>query len=197
MALAAMADVDVELAVNGLAGYLGLESLGDEGCGERCAAVGADVGQGCLVSFVDLFGGWRLTVGLGAVVLAGLAAGFLWIRLRIAFGKGSGLALAGTEGGIELTTQAFVLGLQVVNPSLKRLAVSTPNRFHTGIIRSIGTCSCTDSRWVIAQVEVGALIKYIASWLLLVLLFRLAAHRKYFFHIVPFVIGYAIVAALL
>jgi len=44
----------------------------------------------------------------------------------------------------------------------------------------------------------GRFLAYlIASWLLLVLLFRLAAHRKYFFHIVPFVIGYAIVAALL
>jgi hypothetical protein len=40
-----------------------------------------------------------------------------------------------------LMAQALVLGLQVVNPSLKRLAVRTPNRFHTGIIRSIGTCS--------------------------------------------------------
>src|SRR5262249_48164680 len=37
----------------------------------------------------------------------------------------------------------------------------------------------------------------IASWLLLVLFFRLAAHCKYFFHIVPFVTGYAVVAALL
>jgi hypothetical protein len=35
----------------------------------------------------------------------------------------------------------------------------------------------------------------IASWLVLVLLFRLAAYRKYFFHLVPFVIGYAAVAA--
>ena len=46
--------------------------------------------------------------------------------------------------------------------------------------------------------HLGRFLAYlIASWLLLVLLFRLAAHGKYFFHIVPFVIGYAIVAALL
>ncbi len=69
------------------------------------------------------------------------------IGFRIAFGEGARLALAGTEGGIELTAQALVRGLQVVNSSLKRLAVSTPNRFHTGIIRSVGTCSCTDGRW--------------------------------------------------
>ena len=66
-------------------------------------------------------------MGLGAVVLAGLAAGSLGIGFRIAFGKRSGLALAGTEGGVELTAQALVLGFQVVNSSLKRLAVSTPN----------------------------------------------------------------------
>jgi hypothetical protein len=47
-------------------------------------------------------------------------------------------------------------------------------------------------------VHLGLFLAYlIASWLILVLLFRLAAYRKYFFHIVPFVIGYAVVAALL
>jgi hypothetical protein len=70
---------------------------------EGSAAIGADVGQRRLVNLVDLFGAGRLAVGLGAVLLAGLAAGFLGIRFRIAFGKGSGLALAGTEGGVEMT----------------------------------------------------------------------------------------------
>jgi hypothetical protein len=50
-----------------------------------------------------------LAVGLGAVVLAGLAAGFLGIRFRITFGKGTGLAFAGPEGGVELTAQSLVL----------------------------------------------------------------------------------------
>jgi hypothetical protein len=112
------------------------------------------------VNLVDLFGGRWLAVGLGAVIVAGFAAWLLGIGFRIAFGEGSGLALAGTQGRIELTAQALVLGLQVVNSSLKRLAVSTPNRCHTGIIRSVGTCSCTDGRWGIAQFEVEALIKY-------------------------------------
>jgi hypothetical protein len=45
-------------------------------------------------------------------------------------------------------------------------------------------------------VHLGLFLVYlIASWLVLVLLFRLAAYRKYFFHMVPFVIGYAAVAA--
>jgi hypothetical protein len=52
------------------------------------------------------------------------------------------------------------LGLQVVNPSLKGLAVGTPDRFHAGIIRGSGTRSCTDGRRGIAQFELGTLIKY-------------------------------------
>jgi len=69
---------------------------------EGAAAIGAGVRQGRLVNLVDLFGAGRLAMGLDAVVPAGLAAGFLWIRFRIAFGKRSGLALAGTQGRVEL-----------------------------------------------------------------------------------------------
>jgi transposase len=50
--------------------------------------------------------------------------------------------------------------LQIVDASLKRLAIGTPNRFHRRIIRSLGTYSCTDGKWRIPQLEVGALIKY-------------------------------------
>jgi hypothetical protein len=160
VALTALADVNVELAVDGLARNFHLELLSDMGFVEESAAVGTAFRQLCLVDLIDLLGAGRLAVGLDAVVLAGLAARLLGIGFRIAFGEGSGLALAGTEGRVELTAQAFVLGLQVVNSSLKGLAVSTPKRFHTRIIRSIGTCSCTDSRWGIAQVEVESLIKY-------------------------------------
>jgi hypothetical protein len=56
-------------------------------------------------------------VGLGAIVLAGLAAGFLGLGRGPAFGEGGGLALAGTEGSVELTAEALVLGLQVVDPT--------------------------------------------------------------------------------
>src|SRR5262249_2684124 len=73
----ALADVDVELPVDGLARDLHLVLLGDMGLVERAAAVGADVGQARLVNLVDLFGAGWLAVGLGAVVLAGLAAGLL------------------------------------------------------------------------------------------------------------------------
>ena len=54
------------------------------------------------MDLVDLLGGWRLAVGLGAVVLARLAARLAGVRLGLAFGKRLGLALAGTEGLFEL-----------------------------------------------------------------------------------------------
>ena len=117
-ALTALADLDVELAVNGLARDLDLELLGDVRLVERTAAVGAALRQGRLVNLVDLFGGRWLTVGLRAVVLAGLAAWFARIELGPALGEGSGLALAGAGRLVELAAQALVLGLEVVDASL-------------------------------------------------------------------------------
>jgi hypothetical protein len=160
VALTAQADMDVELSVDRLARNLHLELLSNVGFVEWAAAIGADIGQRCLVNLVNLFGSRGLAVGFGAVVFPRLAAWLARVGLGLALGEGSGLALAGAGYLVELTAEAFVLGLEVVNPSLKRLAVSTPNRFHTGIIHSIGTCSCTDGRWEIAQFEVEALIKY-------------------------------------
>jgi hypothetical protein len=48
-----------------------------------------------------------------------------------------------------------------MNPSLKGLAVDTPNRLHTGIIRISETCSCADGRPEMVHLELGALIKYV------------------------------------
>lgn len=45
---------------------------------------------------------------------------------------------------------------------------------------------------------VGLFVIYLfASWFLLMQLFRLSTHHKYFFHIVPFVVGYAVLIAFL
>jgi hypothetical protein len=60
-----------------------------------------------------------------------------------------------------LAAQALVLGLQVVDPSLKGLAVGTPDRSHVGIIRSSEPCSRTEGGRCTAQYELGALIKYL------------------------------------
>src|SRR5262249_15503755 len=70
LALTARTDVDVEPAVNGLAGDLHLELLGDIGFVQRAAAVGAAVWQRRLMDLIDLVRGGRLAMGLGAVVLA-------------------------------------------------------------------------------------------------------------------------------
>jgi hypothetical protein len=88
-AITALADVNVELAVNGLARDLDLELLGDVGLVEWPAAVGARVWQGRLVCFIDLVGPQRLTVGCGAVSLAGLAAGLLGLVDGLALGEGA------------------------------------------------------------------------------------------------------------
>jgi hypothetical protein len=96
-AMTALADVNVELPVNGLTRDLDLELLGDVGLVEWAAAAGADFGQRCLVDLVDLFGGRWLAVGLGAVARDRLAPRLLGARLGLALGEGPGLALAGTE----------------------------------------------------------------------------------------------------
>jgi hypothetical protein len=83
------------------------------------------------VNLVDLSGGRWLTVGLRAVVLAGLAAWFARIELGRALGEGSGLALAGASRLVELAAQALVLGLEVVDASLKGLAAGTRDGLHT------------------------------------------------------------------
>src|SRR5262249_41368555 len=136
VAPSALADVDVELPVDGLARDLDLELLGDVCLVERAAAAGAAARQRRLVDLVDLFGGRRVAGGLGAVVLARLAPRGLGGWVGLALGEGPGLALAGAEGRVELTAEPLVLGLQVVDPSLKGLAVGTPDCFHAGIIRS-------------------------------------------------------------
>ena len=94
LALTALADVDVELTVNGLARDLDLELLSDVGFIECAAAVGASVRQRRLVDLGDLLGGRRWAVGLGAVVLARLATGSFGVRLGLALGDGPCLRLS-------------------------------------------------------------------------------------------------------
>jgi hypothetical protein len=81
------------------------------------------------MDLVDLLGGWRLAVRLGAIVLARLARG----RLGLALGEGSGLALAGAGNLVEVAAEALVLGSQVTHTSLKGLASGTGDGLHTSL----------------------------------------------------------------
>jgi hypothetical protein len=118
MALTALANVDIELTVDRLARNLYLKLLSDVGFVEGASAVGTAFRQLCLVDLIDLFGAGRLPVSLGAIVLPRLASRLARIELGLALGEGSGLALAGAGCLVELTAEALVLGLKVVDPSL-------------------------------------------------------------------------------
>jgi hypothetical protein len=159
----AAADVDVELAVNGLPRDFDLELPGDVGFVEGAAAVGADVGQGRLVDLIDLFGVGRLAVGLRAVVLAGLAAGLLGLVGGLALGEGGGLALAGAGRLVELAAEALVLGLQVAQSPLKGLAAGTRDGSHTRIIGEAGAAAALAQPKCRDQLQVDALNKYLFS----------------------------------
>jgi hypothetical protein len=111
VALTASADMNVELAVNGLARDLNLELLGDVSLVERPAAVGASVWQGHLVGFIDLVGLRWLAAGFGAVIFAGPAPGSHGLAGGRSLGEGSGLALAGAGGLVELAAEPPFLGL--------------------------------------------------------------------------------------
>jgi hypothetical protein len=127
----ALADINVESPVNGLARDLNLELLGDVGLVERPATVGASVWQRRLAGFIDLVGPGRLAVGFGAVILTGLAAGLLGLAGGLAHGEGGGLALTGAAGLVELPAEALVVGLQVAEASLQGLAAGTRDGLHT------------------------------------------------------------------
>jgi hypothetical protein len=85
------------------------------------------------MNLVDLVRGRRLTMCLGAVVLAGLASWLLGLVGGLALGERGGLALAGTGGLFELAAEALVLGLEVVEASLKGLAAGTRDGLHTSL----------------------------------------------------------------
>ena len=85
------------------------------------------------MDLVNLFRAGRLAVGLGAVVLAGLASGLLGLAGGLTLGEGGGLALAGAGGLVELAAEALVLGLQVTDASLKGLAAGTRDGSHTSL----------------------------------------------------------------
>jgi hypothetical protein len=133
-ALAASANVDVELTVDGFARDLNLKLLSDVGLVQAAATRRAGIRQGRLVDLVDLF--WRRwsAVSLRAVLRAGLAAWRLGIWLGRSLGERTGLTPAGTPGVLELLAERLELRLQIGKAALQRSAAGTGNGFHTLIV---------------------------------------------------------------
>jgi hypothetical protein len=97
-------------------------------------------------------------MGLGAVILAGLAA----VPLRLGprpFGEGGGLALAGASRRVDLAAEAVVLGLQVTQASLKGLAAGTRDGLHTPILGDAPAADALPGPRSRDQLELDALNK--------------------------------------
>src|SRR5271166_3763704 len=157
----ALADMNVELPMDGPPGDLDLELLGQLRLVQRTAAVGAGVGQGRLVDFVNPLRGRGRAVSLGAVVGARFAARLPGFGPGWTLGKGTGLALAGARRFVQLLAQAVVFGLQVVDAALKDLAAGTPDRFHSTIIRNAQLPEEGRSARGLDQLELDPLNKYL------------------------------------
>src|SRR3989440_2139356 len=97
---------------------------------------------------------------LGAVVLAGLATGLLGLGAGLTLGERGGLSLAGTESLVELAAEALVLGLEVVDTSLKGLAAGTRDGLHTSMRGEARTAAARPRPRSRDQLELDALNKY-------------------------------------
>ena len=92
----ATALVDAKLAPHGLAGQVGLELFVDVVVLVKLATtMRTDLGQDSLERFVDGFGR-RRSMGMSAMLGAGLSTGFFGLQFGRALGERAGLALAGT-----------------------------------------------------------------------------------------------------
>jgi hypothetical protein len=140
-AAAAVADVDVELAVDRPPRDLDLVLSVDVGLLDGAAAVGARAGQRRVAGLGDLLGGRREAVGLGAVVGPRLAAGLPWREQRRPLGEGGGLALSGPALVVEQSGQALHLGAQVIQLPLEPLTARAERFGHAVSIGSYGAGS--------------------------------------------------------
>src|SRR5437867_1121040 len=127
----APADVDIELAMDGLAWDLDLILLLNVGFLDGTAAIRTALRQGSLIGFVDLLGRRRRPMPLVAVVIPGLAAGLLGLFLERAFGEGGSLALAGPTLGFEKLKQALSLGFEFIDPPTQCQTSVTEPFLHT------------------------------------------------------------------
>lgn len=147
LATPAVADMDVELALDGPARNFDLKLLIDVSFVDGSATIGTRLRQRRLVDFVDLLR--RRPVRLGAVVLAGVTARLFGIRLGRLFGEGSGLPFAGSLQLLDQSAQPTDLGFMLVEALFQRrndlvaLATSwTADRIHAVSLAKRPSFSC-------------------------------------------------------
>jgi hypothetical protein len=132
-ATATSAYMDVEPTHNGPAGNLDLELLINMVFVGLSATVGALLGQRHVDNLVGpLFG--KRAMGLGAVVVARLAARLLGILLRRSLGERSGLAFLGPRGLLQELLQLRHSLLEFGDPP-----------FEPGTIGTLCRCTCIAS----------------------------------------------------
>ena len=141
-ALPALADVDRELAYDGLAGNLGLELLGRAGFHEGSLAVGAGLGQRGVVAFADVVGIGQRPMAVVAVVRAGFPSRRSGFRLWRSLAKGCGLALAGAERVFEAAGQLGQLGFELRYADAEGLAARARGVVHPAMLRTERSISC-------------------------------------------------------
>ena len=108
----ATTQMHVELAVNRLAGNLGLELFANFGLDDVALAMRAGVGEFRFVALVDLVGRRRRAMAVGAVLFARFAAGCFGLGFGRTFAEGRGLTLPGAKGLFELAAEFGVLGFE-------------------------------------------------------------------------------------
>ena len=132
--------MDVELPGDRLAGNLDLILVIDVGFVDGAATVGAALRQRRFEELIDVFG--RLAMGLGAVIVAGFAAGLFGLGLGRPFGEGGGLAFAGAVLLVELLLQLDDAGLQSGDAALELLTPQTDGSSHAFTIAERESVSC-------------------------------------------------------
>jgi hypothetical protein len=136
-----MADMDIELAVDGLARDLGLVLVDDGSFDRASAAAGTDLGERCFVDFLELLG-WR-PMAVPAVGLTALTAGAFGVEERLASAEGSGLPFASATSFVKQAGQFFHPPFQLSDAPVEGLASRAVGFAHAAIVgaRWAGSCA--------------------------------------------------------
>jgi hypothetical protein len=140
LAMAAAANVDIELPPQRSPRNLDLILLIDSGLVKRTATVGAGVGKRRLVDLVDLLG--RRPLRLATVIGSRLASRLLRLFLGLTLGKRSRLTFAGATLLVQEARETFDLSFQLSDASLQGLTSWTAADFHDGSVAGLAAHSC-------------------------------------------------------